>query len=68
MPDKPTLNQLFSALHDRLESELGIARDTVGHSATMGAVSEDHWIKMLSEYLPKRYEVNRAFVVDSTGA
>ena len=68
MSDKPTLNQLFSALHGRLESELGITRDAVGHTGTMGTVSEDRWITMLSEHLPKRYKVNRAFVIDSTGA
>lgn len=34
----------------------------------MGTVSEDRWITMLSEHLPKRYKVNRAFVIDSNGA
>ncbi len=67
MSDKPTLNDLFDALHDRLACELGITRRTVRHNATMGAVSEDQWIKMLYEHLPKRYKVNRAFVIDSRG-
>jgi hypothetical protein len=68
MSNKPNLNQLFDGLHRRLESELGIVRDTVGHTGTMGSVSEDRWITMLSEHLPKRYKVNRAFVIDSTDA
>lgn len=67
MSDKPTLGELFLALHDRLACELGITRRTVKHNATMGAVSEDQWIKMLYEHLPKRYKVNRAFVIDSKG-
>lgn len=67
MAGKPTLNELFLALHDRLACELGITRRTVLHNATMGAVSEDQWIKMLYEHLPKRYKVNRAFVIDSKG-
>ncbi|MBX3363532.1 MAG: hypothetical protein KF866_02095 [Phycisphaeraceae bacterium] len=67
MAGKPTLNELFLALHDRLACELGITRRTVKHNATMGAVSEDQWIKMLYEHLPKRYKVNRAFVIDSKG-
>ncbi len=67
MSNKPTLNELFLALHDRLGCELGITRRTVKHNATMGAVSEDQWIKMLYEHLPKRYKVNRAFVIDSNG-
>jgi len=68
MADKPTLRKLFDGLHRRLESELGIARDTVGHAGTMGTVSEERWIKVLREHLPKRYEVNRAFVIDGKGA
>lgn len=67
MSNRPTLNDLFLALHDRLACELGITRRTVKHNATMGAVSEDQWIKMLYEHLPKRYKVNRAFVIDSKG-
>jgi hypothetical protein len=68
MAGKPTLNELFLALHDRLACELGITRRTVGHTGTMGTVSEGQWIKMLYEHLPKRYKVNRAFVIDSKGA
>ncbi len=67
MAGKPTLNELFQALHDRLAGELGITRRTVKHNATMGAVSEDQWIKMFYEHLPKRYKINRAFVIDSKG-
>ncbi len=68
MAGKPSLNDLFLALHDRLACELGITRRTVGHTGTMGTVSEGQWIKMLYEHLPKRYKVNRAFVIDSKGA
>lgn len=68
MSNKPSLNQLFDGLHRRLESELGIVRDTIGHAGTMGSVSEDRWIKMFSEHLPKRYKVNKAFVIDSNDA
>ena len=68
MAGNPTLNELFLALHDRLACELGITRRTVGHTGTMGRVSEGQWIKMLYEHLPKRYKVNRAFVIDSKGA
>ena len=65
--DAPALNDLFSGLHRTLECELGIARDTVGHSGTLGTLSEDRWINVLREHLPKRYKVNRAFVIDSRG-
>lgn len=68
MKTNPTLSDLFSALHDELLCQLGITRRTVKHAATMGAVSESQWIKMLYKHLPKRYKVNRAFVIDSKGA
>lgn len=68
MAGKPSLNELFVALHDRLACELGITRRTIGHTGTMGTVSEGQWIRMLYEHLPKRYKVNRAFVIDSKGA
>ena len=67
MSDKPTLNQLFEGLHRRLESDLGIARDTIDHPGVKGTASEDEWLKMLNEHLPKRYKVSRAFVIDSRG-
>ncbi|MBU1248992.1 MAG: hypothetical protein KKB70_09855 [Proteobacteria bacterium] len=52
-------------MHDELACQLGIARTTVRHPGTLGVVAEDKWIKMLASYLPKRYAVNRAFVIDS---
>lgn len=67
MSDKPTLIQLFEGLHRKLESDLGIARDTINHPGVKGTASEDKWLQMLSEHLPKRYEVSRAFVIDSRG-
>jgi len=33
----------------------------------MGTVSENQWIEMLYKHLPKRYKINRAFVIDSKG-
>lgn len=68
MGGKPTLKELFLALHDRLACELGITRRTVLHNATMGEVSERQWVEMLYKHLPKRYKVNKAFVIDSNGA
>jgi len=67
MANKPSLNKLFAALHEKLACELGITRKTVLHAGTMGSVSEGQWIEMLYKHLPKRYKVNRAFVIDSRG-
>jgi len=56
---------LLKGLHDRLVSELGIARTVVAHPGTKGGLSEDCWIAMLRNDLPARYQVSKAFVVDS---
>lgn len=67
MAERPTLNQLLVALHEELTKDLGIARRTIAHAGTLGTVSENKWIEMLYKHLPKRYKVNRAFVIDSRG-
>lgn len=68
MTEKSTLVRLFEGLHRNLEAQLGIARDAVDHPGTKGTLSEDRWIAVLREHLPRRYEVNRAFVIDSRDA
>ena len=54
----PTLSKLFRGLHKTLESQLGIAREAVDHAGTLGTLSEDKWIAVLREHLPKRYKVS----------
>lgn len=67
MGEKPSLNELLIALHEELAKELGIARRTIGHTGTLGRISENKWIEMLHKHLPTRYKVSRAFVIDSRG-
>ena len=65
MDTKPTLSRLFHALQETLKLELGIARGAFDHPTTMGDISEEKWIAMLSNHLPSRYQVSKAFVIDS---
>ncbi len=62
-----SLTSLFSSLHNKIDNELGIAREAIKHPGTMGAVSEEVWLALLRQYLPKRYAVTSAHVVDSEG-
>jgi len=57
---------LLKGLHDLLANELGVARSVVAHSGTKGEVSEGRWIEMLRHHLPARYQVSKAFIIDST--
>jgi hypothetical protein len=45
-----------------------VTRATVEHTGEMGSASEADWCAALTEFLPTRYQVSRAFVIDSTGA
>jgi hypothetical protein len=65
MADKPTLNRLFNHVHKELCTKLELARDTLDHPTSKGTKSEDLWIELFRKYLPKRYDVHRAFVIDS---
>lgn len=62
-----SLSQLFSNLHGAIEQELLIARKSFAHSGTKGDATESVWIKLLRDYLPKRYAIDKAHVVDSDG-
>jgi hypothetical protein len=62
---KAQLPVLLTGLHSLLANELGIARTVVAHSGTKGDVSEGRWVQMLQHHLPTRYQVSKAFVIDS---
>lgn len=62
-----SLPRLLSDLHRDIHQRLQIVRTTMGHPGAKGDASENVWIKMLGEYLPQRYSVAKAFVVDSLG-
>lgn len=61
------LPELLSGLHDQIENALRTARSAIGHPVAKGDASETIWREMLQDYLPKRYQADTAFVVDSDG-
>jgi hypothetical protein len=65
MADTPTLNRLFKRVHQELCCKLELARESLDHPTSKGTESEDAWIKLFRDYLPRRYDVHRAFVIDS---
>jgi hypothetical protein len=62
-----SLQTLLSTLHDDIERRLAHARTTLQHPGVKGDASENIWRELLSTYLPKRYAVATAHVVDSKG-
>jgi hypothetical protein len=62
-----SLHTLLSALHEDIERRLARAREVFSHPVVKGDASERVWRDLLETYLPKRYQVATAHVVDSLG-
>lgn len=62
------LEKIFDALQNRLMAGLAASRSALDHPVAKGDATEGNWIDLLQRHLPHRYDVARAFVVDSTGA
>lgn len=60
------LADAFSKRQEKLRSDLGVG-DIASHPGTKGDDTELNWLQMLDRFLPRRYGVARAFVVDSRG-
>ena len=60
------LSKLLGDLHADIEQRLRTSR-SFGHPGAKGDASEGVWVEMLAKYLPERYAVENAFVVDSEG-
>ncbi|MGV8838819.1 MAG: DUF6602 domain-containing protein [Bauldia sp.] len=62
-----SLPRLLASLHEDIEGRLAAARKALAHPVAKGDASELVWLEMLRTYLPKRYQAEKAFVVDSKG-
>jgi hypothetical protein len=62
-----SLETILSSLHDDIQSKLDISRKSFAHSTTKGDASEEVWLELFQNYLPKRYQAEKAHVVDSQG-
>jgi hypothetical protein len=67
MANKISLKGLFSALQGQMSAQLSTNREFVLHPGSKGDSLEDTWIEWLRKYLPNRYCVDKAIVIDSTG-
>lgn len=75
MVDEPTqssgasvnLHNIFRSLQNQMIAVLSTNRENILHPGTKGDATELAWKKMLDTYLPTRYRVEKAFVLDSDG-
>ena len=61
------LRNAFALERDLLAVQLELSRRSVTHAGVMGEVNEDRFIDLLRRYLPRRYAVDTAIVLDSLG-
>lgn len=61
------LKKIFLGLQTEMVAKLRNSRANVKHPTAKGNVTESSWRRLLETYLPKRYAVESAFVIDSTG-
>ncbi len=61
------MKQLFMDMQETMKSKLKTLRKNIKHEPTKGEGSETVWIKFFEKYLPKRYSVAKATIIDSNG-
>lgn len=64
---KINLKSLFHGLQKQMISQLNTNREFITHPGSKGDSLENAWIEWLQKYLPNRYSVDKAIVIDSNG-
>lgn len=67
MKDKINLRKLFGGLQAQMIAQLNTNREFIEHPGSKGDSLENTWIEWLRTYLPNRYCVDKAIVIDSKG-
>lgn len=57
---------IFQYMQAQMLSQLSVG-DFLEQPTSCSSVSEQHWLELFSQYLPQRYAVSPAFVVDADG-
>jgi len=65
---KSFLRSAFAAEQEVLSVQLKLSSESITHDGVMGDVNEQHFVGVLRKYLPNRYAVESAIVIDSNGA
>lgn len=65
---KIEIRELFEGLQGQMLSHLNTNREFIEHSGTKGDTLENVWIEWLRSYLPNRYKVDKAIVIDHQGS
>lgn len=61
------LLDLFKGMQVQMQATLELGRESIAHNGEMGEAAEESWREWLRKYLPRRYCVDKAIVVDCDG-
>ncbi len=64
---KMFLREAFELEQKLLRVKLELSSQSITHPSKLGDVNESYFIEVLRKYLPKRYAVDNAIVIDCTG-
>ncbi len=67
MSNNIPLKELFTGLQSQMISQLNTNRKFITHPGSKGDALENAWIEWLRNYLPNRYSVDKAIVIDHEG-
>ena len=67
LTENERMQHLFTVLQKKMQTELEGARLVLEHPTTLGDNYELKWIDWLRKYLPERYCIDKAQVIDSKG-
>lgn len=65
--NKVDLKQLFNGFQMQMTAQLNTNRNFINHPGSKGDALESAWIEWLRKYLPNRYCVDKAIVIDHEG-
>ena len=64
---KIDLKLLFNGMQSQMSAQLNTSREFIEHPGSKGDALENAWIEWLKRYLPNRYSVDKAIVIDHEG-
>jgi hypothetical protein len=65
--NKVSIAELFNSLQNQMIAQLNTNRNFINHPGTKGDSLENVWIDWLKKYLPSKYCVDKAIIIDSKG-
>ncbi|EGK11126.1 DUF6602 domain-containing protein [Psychrobacter sanguinis] len=61
------LEELFNGMQEQMKAQLNTNRSFIEHPGSKGDALENAWIEWLTHYLPNRYSVDKAIIIDHKG-